>query len=154
MTGLSRRSARPTIASIWSIRAGMTPGSMPYRSACSRRFCSAVRWPSSVGSWKTRPMWRRTASRWATTSKPLTRAVPDVGSARVQSMLIVVLLPAPLGPRKPKTSPGGTLNETPRTASTSPYDLTRSSTSMAEGDETVTVRQSNTTVTEFLLPLK
>ena len=38
----------------------------------------------------------------------------------VQSILIVVLLPAPLGPRKPKTSPRGTVNDTPRTASTSP----------------------------------
>jgi hypothetical protein len=54
------------------------------------------------------------------TSKPLTRAVPDVGCASVQSMLIVVLLPAPLGPRKPKTSPLATANETPRTASISP----------------------------------
>ena len=43
-----------------------------------------------------------------------------VGLASVQSMLIVVVLPAPLGPRKPKTSPGATVNETPRTASTSP----------------------------------
>ena len=120
ITGWSRRSARPTISSIWSIRAGMTPGSIPYSSAWNHRFCSAVRRTSSVGSWKTRPMWRRTSSRWLTTSKPLTRAAPDVGSARVQSMLIVVLLPAPLGPRKPKTSPGGTVNDTPRTASTSP----------------------------------
>jgi hypothetical protein len=54
------------------------------------------------------------------TSKPLTRAVPDVGCASVQSMLIVLLLPAPLGPRKPKTSPLATANETPRTASISP----------------------------------
>ena len=65
-------------------------------------------------------MWRRTSSRWLTTSKPQTRAAPDVGVASVQSTLIVVLLPAPLGPRKPKTSPGGTVNDTPRTASTSP----------------------------------
>ena len=65
-------------------------------------------------------MLRRTSSRWLTTSKPLTRAAPDVGSARVQSMLIVVLLPAPLGPRNPKTSPCATVNETLLTASTSP----------------------------------
>ena len=46
-----------------------------------------------------------------------------VGLASVQSMLIVVVLPAPLGPRKPKTSPASTSKLTPRTASTSPKDL-------------------------------
>ena len=30
----------------------------------------------------------------------------------------VVLLPAPFGPSRPKNSPGSTLNDTPRTAST------------------------------------
>ena len=33
------------------------------------------------------------------------------GPASVQSMLIVVVLPAPLGPRKPKTSPAATVND-------------------------------------------
>src|SRR5688572_20598228 len=98
-------------------------------------------------------MCRRTSSRSRATSKPCTRAVPEVGEASVQSMLIVVLLPAPLGPRKPKTSPGGTVKDTPRTASTSPKDLTRSTTSMAGGEEGVTARHNNTTVTEFLLLL-
>jgi hypothetical protein len=65
-------------------------------------------------------MCRRTSSRRSTTSKPLTRAAPEVGRTSVHSMLIVVLLPAPLGPRKPKTSPRPTVNDTLRTASTSP----------------------------------
>ena len=38
-------------------------------------------------------------------------------------MLIVVVLPAPFGPRNPNTSPGATEKETPRTASTSPNDF-------------------------------
>jgi hypothetical protein len=37
-----------------------------------------------------------------TMSKPATRPEPDVGASRPQSMRIVVDLPAPLGPRKPK----------------------------------------------------
>ena len=45
----------------------------------------------------------------ATTSCPATSASPEVGLASVQSMLIVVVLPAPLGPRKPNTSPVGDL---------------------------------------------
>ena len=35
------------------------------------------------------------------------------------SILIVVVLPAPFGPSRPKSSPRSTVNETPRTASTS-----------------------------------
>src|SRR5262249_40838912 len=56
---------------------------------------------------------------------------PDVGRASVQSMLIVVVLPAPLGPRNPNTSPGATSKLTPRTASTSPKDFFKSRTSIA-----------------------
>src|SRR5262249_10564189 len=36
---------------------------------------------------------------------------------------MVVVLPAPLGPRKPNTSPGATSKSMPRTASFSPYAL-------------------------------
>jgi hypothetical protein len=35
----------------------------------------------------------------------------------------IVVLPAPLGPSRPKTSPLSTLKSTPRTASTAPYAL-------------------------------
>ena len=41
-------------------------------------------------------------------SKPLTVAEPDVGFRIVQSMLMVVVLPAPFGPRSPKISPDST----------------------------------------------
>ena len=51
-----------------------------------------------------------------TTSKPATVADPAVGSASVHSILIVVDLPAPFGPRKPNISPGATSKETPSTA--------------------------------------
>src|SRR5258708_6827577 len=49
-------------------------------------------------------------------------------------MLIVVVLPAPLGPRKPNTSPGATSNSTPRTASISPKLLASPLTSIAASD--------------------
>ena len=35
------------------------------------------------------------------TSRPMMSAVPEVGARSVASMRIVVVLPAPLGPRKP-----------------------------------------------------
>ena len=56
---------------------------------------------------------------------------PTVGLASVQSMLIVVVLPAPLGPRKPNTSPVATSKSTPRTAWTSSKFLTRPWTAIA-----------------------
>ncbi len=38
-------------------------------------------------------------------SKPLTRAMPEVGGTSVVSIRISVDLPAPFGPSRPKTSP-------------------------------------------------
>ena len=46
------------------------------------------------------------------------RRAPAVGAMSPVSILIVVVLPAPFGPRKPKISPAPTVNEMPRTAST------------------------------------
>jgi hypothetical protein len=48
-------------------------------------------------------------------------------------MRTVVVLPAPFGPRKPKTSPAATVNETSSTAIRSPKRLVRCSTVSAGG---------------------
>src|ERR1700721_760115 len=77
-------------------------------------------------------MLRRTVSRSETTSWPATLAVPEVGSARVHRILIVVDLPAPFGPRKPKVSPAATSKSMPRTASISPYLLVSALTEIAD----------------------
>src|SRR6185437_5690495 len=54
---------------------------------------------------------------------------PELGG-RIPSMIsIVVVLPAPLGPKRPKHMPSGTAKETPSTAVTDGYCLTRSWTS-------------------------
>src|ERR1035441_1585337 len=50
-------------------------------------------------------MFCRTASGSRATSKPATTARPEVGLSSPQSMRMVVDLPAPFGPRNPKTSP-------------------------------------------------
>src|SRR6476661_7735356 len=57
-------------------------------------------------------------------SMPSMSAVPEVGVSRPQSMRSVVVLPAPLAPRKPKISPRATEKLTPSTALTTPYRLT------------------------------
>jgi hypothetical protein len=50
--------------------------------------------------------------------EPMMAAEPEVGSTLVMSTPMVVVLPAPLGPSRPKISPGRTLNVTPSTALT------------------------------------
>src|SRR5712691_3422840 len=70
-------------------------------------------------------MLRLTSSGCVATSKPPTVARPEVGGNSPQRMRIVVDLPAPLGPRKPKISPRFTSSETRSTAVKSPKRLTR-----------------------------
>src|SRR6476469_6249574 len=79
-------------------------------------------------------MLRRISSGWDATSKPLTDPRPDVGVRSPQRIRMVVDLPAPLGPRKPKISPFATWSETWSTATKSPKRLTRSSISTPIAD--------------------
>src|SRR5437773_7106340 len=60
--------------------------------------------------------------------KPPTVTVPSVGGMNPVIIRIEVDLPAPLGPRKPSTSPRSTENETPSTARFGPNVLTKFST--------------------------
>src|ERR1035441_4474526 len=73
-------------------------------------------------------MFWRTDSGSRLTSNPATSACPDVGLSSPQSMRIVVDLPAPFGPRKPKTSPLRTARLIRSTATKFPNRLTRLST--------------------------
>src|SRR5450759_109337 len=59
------------------------------------------------------------------TDNPLITVSPDVGSRYPHIILIVVLLPAPLGPSNPKISPLPMVKETPLTASCLPKVLTK-----------------------------
>src|SRR5262249_1617027 len=73
-------------------------------------------------------------------SKPATRALPALGLSTVQSMRSVVVLPAPLGPSRPKISPGAAVKEASSTARTgSPRALRKG---RARGSApTITLRQ-------------
>src|SRR5882724_7255327 len=57
-------------------------------------------------------------------------AVPTVGESRPRITRIVVVLPAPVGPRKPVTFPGWTAKLSPSTAVTGPKRLVSPLTSM------------------------
>src|SRR5580658_5445533 len=62
------------------------------------------------------------------TSKPATLAVPEVGGRKQVRMRMVVVLPAPLGPRKPTICPLSTSKEILSTATVRAYRLVRPST--------------------------
>ena len=54
---------------------------------------------------------------------PSTDRRPESGLTRVVSILIVVDLPAPLGPRNPNMVPARTDRSIPSTAAAPPYDF-------------------------------
>src|SRR3990170_9035849 len=83
------------------------------------------------------PIDRWTAIGSATMSWPATRARPSVGGRTVARIRIVVVLPAPFGPRNPKTVRSGTWNVAPSSAfAPSPrtrwYTFVRPSTSIID----------------------
>src|ERR1039458_3602394 len=65
-------------------------------------------------------MARRTLTAWVIIENPATRASPEEGGNSVVSILIVVVLPAPLEPSKPNTSPALTERDTASTAVKAP----------------------------------
>src|SRR5581483_7856128 len=72
-----------------------------------------------------KPMFCRTRLGWEKTSWPAMVATPPVGLRTVHRMRMVVVLPAPLGPSRPKTSPGWASKLMLSTASTSPRRRSR-----------------------------
>src|SRR6266478_8272672 len=79
---------------------------------------------SRLGSWNTTPNRCRTSVRCVVTSSPSSSSEPLVACNSVVSILMVVVFPAPFGPRNAKISPGRTSKETSLTAMTVPNDLT------------------------------
>src|SRR5438552_39857 len=65
------------------------------------------------------------------TSWPATRAVPLLGASSPVNIRIAVVLPAPLAPRNPNTSPGCTSNVMRSTATNAPNLRVRSAASIA-----------------------
>src|SRR5215471_10000922 len=90
-------------------------------------FSQAVRSRSEVIACGITPIDLRTPLGSLTTSKPLTRAWPELGVTSVVSIRINVDLPAPFGPSRPNTSPCLTLKFILSTAQNEPKYLLRSS---------------------------
>src|ERR1039457_2713809 len=66
-----------------------------------------------------------TSMGFSSTSKPATLAVPMVGGRKQVRTRMVVVLPAPLGPRKPTIWPFSTSKEILSTATVRAYRLVR-----------------------------
>src|SRR5918994_1643804 len=88
-------------------------------------FSRTVSSRSSVSCWGTTPSRARIFGPSAVGSSPRMRSVPPLSGETQPIMRIVELLPAPLGPRKPKASPRLTSRSIPSTATRSPKRLTR-----------------------------
>ena len=77
------------------------PNSRPWK----YRFSHTFSWRSRVFVCETTPISCLASAGCATTSMPATNAWPEVGITRVVRIPAVVVLPAPLGPSRPKISP-------------------------------------------------
>lgn len=104
----------------------------------SWRFSLAVSFSSTAADWPARPITRRTASGLEATSMPAIDAAPASMDNSVVNILIVVVLPAPFGPRRPVTSPARASKVRSTTASVSPKLLLRPRAATAIGREAST----------------
>ena len=89
---------------------------IPYRAATISRYSSPVSDSKTAPDSGTKPTWRFTSKGSRRRSCPQIVAVPPLGSIMPVSILSVVVLPAPLGPRNPTIWPAGTEKESASTA--------------------------------------
>src|SRR5438034_474676 len=81
--------------------------------------------------WRTIPIWAFSSRSPRAGSRPNTDTAPPSRSRNPSRISTVVVFPAPFGPRSANTWPASIEKLIPRTASTAPYRLRRSSTSIA-----------------------
>src|SRR6478735_7424662 len=85
--------------------------------------CRPVSRSNSLSPSGSTPSRRLAATGSDHTSRPRTNTCPASGRSRPVTIERVVVLPAPLGPTRPKNDPRGTSRSTPLTAMTSPKRL-------------------------------
>src|SRR5258707_6018087 len=98
--------------------------------AINPRCWSTVRYSNSRGSSVNKARVFLAAIGLRSRSWPQMRMEPRVGGIMPARQRRVVVLPAPLGPTRPRTSPGWTEKDTSLTATNSPYNLVNESTSI------------------------
>src|SRR5271163_1781511 len=106
-------------------------------------FSHPVRSRSEVSACGITPILSRTWRGWRATSKPATNACPPLGGISVVSIRTRVVLPAPLGPSNPKTSPRRTSKLTLSTAVKLPKRLVRSLVCIASDSGSIGPREGD-----------
>src|SRR5713101_2173263 len=94
--------------------------SSPYILPAKFRYSAPVSRSNSAMPSGTTPIWRFTSMGCSSRSSPSRRMRPALGASRPVRILIVVDLPAPFGPRKPKNCPLSTVRSIWLTATSSP----------------------------------
>src|SRR5262249_42551689 len=117
-------SSRPNCSSSRVAVARASAERRPCRRPNSQRFSVAVRSSSTDAYCPVTPSSWRTRCGSRATSTPNREARPSSIGNSVASILSIVVLPAPFGPRTPKISPWRTSRSIPSTARKSPNDLT------------------------------
>ena len=112
------RSTRAMSSSTSSTRFLSSSPESPYILPQKTRFSRALMSSYRAMSCGTTPMVSLTACDVADDGVAVDDGVPPVGLSRQQSMEMVVVLPAPLGPSRLKISPSSMSKVTPSTAST------------------------------------
>src|SRR5713101_10014533 len=105
--------------------------SSPYILPAKFRYSAPVSRSNSAMPSGTTPIWRFTSMGCSSRSSPSRRMRPALGASRPVSILIVVDLPAPFGPRKPKNCPLSTVRSIWLTATSSPKRRVSFSVTMA-----------------------
>ena len=86
---------------------------------------ATVKSGSRLSAWGTIPVRCRISRRLLSILSPKILRTPEVLGDCPRTMRKVVVLPAPLGPKRPKQLPRGISRSSPETASRSPYTLRR-----------------------------
>lgn len=94
--------------------------SKPWASAVNSKCSRGVRRSNRPGSSVTRPMTERTPWGSARRSNPPISASPASGVSKVDTTRMVVVLPAPFGPKSSVITPGGASNDRPSSTRWSP----------------------------------
>ena len=111
----ARSSSWTNSSSSWAFLRKISPGMSKYRAYISRfsRTVSSVSRLSICGTTPSRDLiWRA----WVRGSMPMTVRSPSVTGELQAIIRIVLVLPAPFGPRKPNAFPGRTSKSTASTA--------------------------------------
>src|SRR6516164_4956987 len=103
-----------------SARFWVVARSSPYIRPTKRRYSVPVSRSNRPMPSGTTPICRFTSMGWAAKSRPSNSILPAVGASSPVSILMVVDLPAPFGPRKPKNCPACTRRSTAFTAVSDP----------------------------------